>query len=161
MSEVTTDSVDDPAVVRLGDVEFRVRRRVSLPALIRFAHAAKAKGSTELDQWDAIYKLCQAALHPDEDFDRFLDVADSVDADDDDLLTFVRKVMAGQTERPTGRPSDSSDGPVSTERKSESAPEPPEESVHSRVIRMHEKAGRPDKALLVLMAQEQQAASAV
>lgn len=152
---------DDVLVLNLGGEEFRVRAGVPLAARMRFAHVTQKSKTSDWEQLDAVYRLCRAALHPDEDFDRFLDVAERDDVDQEELSLFVRKVMTGDIDRPTSRPSDSSDGPRSTEQKSESAPEPLEDSVHARVIRMHEKAGRPDKALLVLMAQQQQRVSAV
>lgn len=151
MSEDTTTA----AVVRFGGEEFRVRARVSLPALMRFAHAAKATTTTELDQWDAIYRLCAAALDPAEDLDHFLDVADRENADEKTLMLFVRKVMMGQTDRPTGRPSDSSDGPTVTAPNSEPVQDSSESpDLHVRVVRREEAAGRPDRALMVLMAHE-------
>lgn len=152
---------DEARVLQLGGEEFRVRAGVPLAARMRFAHVTQKSKTTDWEQLDAVYRLCRAALHPDEDFDRFLDAAERDDVDQEALSEFVRRVMTGDTDRPTSRPSDSSDGPSSTEPKSESAPAASEDSVHARVIRMHEKAGRPDKALIVLQAQEQQKASAI
>jgi hypothetical protein len=146
---------DEVHVLKLGGEEFRVRAGVPLAARMRFAHVTQKSKTNDWEQLDAVYRLCRAALHPDEDFDRFLDVAERDEVDQEELSLFVRKVMTGDVDFPTSRPSGSSDGPSSTEQKSESVPAS-EDSVHARVIRMHEKAGRPDKALLVLMAQEQQ-----
>jgi hypothetical protein len=156
-----SDEVTEPEgpFVRFADQQFRVRERVSLAALVRFAHAAKSGSADEMDQWDAIYKLCAAALHPDEDTDRFFDAADRIDADEKTLMLFVRKVMRGETERPTSRPSDSSDGPQIIAENSEVDSSSPAD-LHLRVVQRLEAEGRPDKALMVLMAGEQQKASA-
>jgi hypothetical protein len=155
--------VSDERIVRFQGEAFLAEFPVPPMALMEFAHiAADGVDSSDIEGYAAMYDLLESVIKP-EDWDRFKRHAKKTRATDADLQELVGKVVSGQTERPTGRPSDSSDGPTGTDLKSESAPEPSpsEEPLHARVIRMHEKAGRPDKALIVLQAQEQQAASAV
>jgi hypothetical protein len=59
----------------------------------------------------------------------------------------VEAAFVQPTERPTSRPSDSSDGPKNTKAKSGAGSS-------SKVIRRLEKSGRPDLALMVTMADE-------
>lgn len=74
------------------------------------------------------------------------------------LMPVIVQVFTGQTARPTGRLSDSSDGPVSTRENSEpasSSPDVPLEPVKLRAVQRLEDEGRPDKALIVQMAVDQ------
>ena len=164
-SSALGSTVSDERTIEFKGEKFGAEFPVPPMALMEFAHiAAGDVDSSDLQGFAAMYDLLESVIKP-EDWGRFRRHAKKSRATDRDLQELVIKVVTGQTDRPTQRPSDSSDGPVSTEQKSESAPEPlpsAEEPLHARVIRMHEKAGRPDKALIVLQAQEQQmAASAV
>lgn len=72
------------------------------------------------------------------------------------LMPIIVKVFTGETARPTGRPSDSSDGPTVTLANSE-----PDSSslavqpVKLRAVERLEEQGRPDKALIVQLAVEE------
>jgi hypothetical protein len=149
---------DDRFVGFLGE-QFKVRGSVALMALMRFAHIAQGgTDSGEMEGLAAMYDLLESAID-EGDWGRFQDHALKTRATDKDLMLLVRKVIRGETDRPTQRPSDSSDGPGSTEQKSESeepvSPEPQvEEPVQLRVVRRLESEGRPDKAAIVLQAQE-------
>ena len=71
------------------------------------------------------------------------------------LMPIIVQVFTGQTARPTGRSSDSSDGPISTQENSEpasSSPDAPVAPVKLRAVERLEDEGRPDKALIVQMA---------
>ena len=142
--------------MKLGGEEFKAVEQVPLMALMRFAHVAQKKGTNEVEEWAALYDLCSAVIDA-EDWDRFMDVAVREKADDKTLMLLVRKVITGQTDRPTSRPSDSSGGPQSTEPSSEDDSSSQEEPAHLRVVRHWEGKGRPDTALMVLMAQEAKA----
>jgi hypothetical protein len=76
------------SVRSLRGEEFRVRAGGPSMRWMRFAHVAQvAADSNDLEQpGDAMYDLCEAALHPDEDWDRFLDVADRDEADEEELM---------------------------------------------------------------------------
>ena len=138
--------------VPFGGEDFKVADSIGNMALMRFAHVAQKKGTNEVEEWAALYDLCSAVIAA-EDWDRFMDVAVREEADDKTLMLLVRKVLTGQTDRPTSRPSDSSDGPESTEQSSVPDSSSPAE-LHLRVIRRLEEEGRPDKALMVQMARE-------
>jgi hypothetical protein len=154
-------------VVTLGGEEFRAAEKVPLMALMQFAHIGDkaARGdATEFEQWAVLYTLCESVIHAD-DWGRFQAAALREHADDKALMLIVRQVLRGETGRPTRRPSDSSDGPGSTPESSEPDSSSPEEEepeprpdLHTRVVRRLEAEGRPDKALMVLMAQERQRA---
>ena len=95
---------------------------IPLASLMRFAHVAKGGAdANDLDGLDALYRLLSKCIAP-EDWERFLDTAERVNAKGDDLMAVVREVISGASKRPTGRPSDSSDGPVVIGPKSEPAP---------------------------------------
>jgi hypothetical protein len=64
----------------------------------------------------------------------------------DDLLDVVAMIHEVYADRPTGRPSDSSDGPTSTEVRSEG-------NVYGRAKRNLEAKGRPDLAVVVMDAE--------
>jgi hypothetical protein len=88
-----------------------------------------------------------------ENWERFQLHAMKTRAKGDDLMGVVGKVIEAISNRPTERPSDSSVGPGSTPPKSEDAS-------YLRVVQREEESGRPDRALMVLMAQESRASTA-
>ena len=151
--------MSDERSISFQGEQFQVRGSVALMALMRFAHIAQVgTDSAEMEGLAAMYDLLESAI-ADEDWGRFQAHAVKTRATDKDLMLLVRKVIRGETDRPTQRPSGSSDGPDSTDQKSESeepaSPEPQgEEPVQLRVVRRLESEGRPDKALIVLQAQE-------
>ena len=80
------------------------------------------------------------------DWGRFVDHTYEVSASMGDIQEFLQLVMAaGAGSRPTGRSSDSSDGPQPTKESSEVVSSSPED----RVIDRFNRRGRPDLALLV------------
>lgn len=79
-------------------------------------------GVAHLDETDpdaavALKNFSRQFVHPD-DFDRFWQLALSNRQDASDLMEVYQAIGAALTGRPTQRPSDSSDGPPSTEPKS-------------------------------------------
>lgn len=103
----------DGRVEFLGE-HFRIRERVGLMPLMRFAMTAKAGTDTDdLESLVALYRLLQACI-TEGDWQRFGDHADKTAADADDLLGVVGSVMEAVTARPTRRPAVSSAGPQTT-----------------------------------------------
>jgi hypothetical protein len=141
----------------VSDVEFcgerfRMAERVGLMPMMRFAKVAKAGvDSDDLDGLAAMYDLLEQCIADDE-WARFQAHADKSRADGDELMTVVKKVFEVLSERPTRRPSDSSVGPRTTEPSST-------DGFFSQVIAREEAAGRPDRALILVQAQEARAAS--
>lgn len=105
----------DPRTFMWIDAEFRVADKIGLMPLMRFAKVAKSGvDSNEIEGLAAMYDLLRACIHP-EDWARFEEHADRQAADNDQLLEVVGTVMRVVSERPTGRPSESSDGPSANE----------------------------------------------
>ena len=140
-----------PEIERWGE-SFRVADRgVPLMALMRFAQIAKrGTDSNDMDGLAAIRDLLDAVIHS-EDLPRFDRVADENEADGDDLMSVAMEGIKVIAERPTSRPSDSSDGSSTT---SESSAD----GYSSPVTRLEAK-GRPDLALLVSRAQQSRASA--
>lgn len=136
----------------VADIEFcgesfELAEKVSSLALMRFARAVSNGADTDtMEGMAALYDALQQML-PESEWKRFERHADKIRADADDLLDFVGNAMAAISARPTERPSESSDGPVTTK------PLSPDDS-SSRVIARMEASGRPDLALLVTRTQE-------
>lgn len=114
------DAADEAAGTREPDTfgfygeTFAMRDRVGLMTLMQFA-AVAVKG-VEVDDMEglvAVYRMLEDCITED-DWTRFQEHARKVGASEDDLLAVVRKAMTVIGGRPTGRPSDSSDGPSST-----------------------------------------------
>lgn len=129
---------------------------IPLAALMRFAHVAKAgTDANDIDGLDALYRLLSKCIAPD-DWERFLDTAEKTYAKGDDLMAVAKEVISGATKRPTSRPSDSSAGPliVAPSSGADDSGKP-----YLRVVRREEESGRPDRALMVLMAQESMASA--
>jgi len=151
----TVDVPDGPA---FHEVEFFGRPfRLNPPdqyewEMMEFASAAKGGADSDmLSGAAAVYTFLKAVIHP-EDWDRFRVTARTNRATvTADLMPVVVSAFTQSTARPTGRPSDSSRGPKKTKKKSG-------DDSSSRVIRRLEKKGRPDLALMVLMADEARSA---
>jgi hypothetical protein len=127
---------------------FALATKVGLMPLMRFAHLAqKGIDAADMDGLVAIYDLLRNVI-ADEDWGRFEEHASVTRADGDDLLEVVKQAMAAISERPTDRPSDSSDGPQATSDSSADVSSSP-------VIHRLEQEGRPSIALMVQQAQEQ------
>ena len=135
--------------------QFAVTFPVPPMALMEFAHIAVGDvDSNDMEGLNAMYELLESVIEPD-DWQRFKRHAKKTRAVDKDLMMLVRKVIRGETDRPTVRPSDSSDGPEVTAPSSESEQDSAEpEDLQLRVVRREEALGRPDRALMVLMAHE-------
>ena len=86
------------------------------------------------------------------EFDRWMDKATAVRADQDDILAVVGLVIKVLTERPTERPSDSPAGPPTT--KPSTAVVSAGTAAARRLQDRHEASGRPDLALAVVRSQE-------
>lgn len=116
--------------------------------MMEFASAAKGGADSDmLSGAAATLDFLRAVVHGD-DWERFRKAArDNRAQVKRDLMPIVVAAFVQPTERPTSRPSDSSDGPASTGRKSAGGGS-------SKVIKRLEKKGRPDLALMVTMADE-------
>lgn len=146
----------------MSDVEFfggrfQVAERVGLMPLMRFAKVAKSGvDSDDMAGLAAMYDLLEQCIAP-ADWQRFQDAADKARADGEELMKVVQTAIELISARPTGRPSDSSDGPQITPQRSGSGRDSSaEESL--RVVRELEAAGRPDKAQFVVMAMRERSA---
>lgn len=130
-----------PEITFCGE-QFTTSERIGLMPLMRYAQAEKT--GDYMGGLVALYDLLEQCIDPAE-WGRFQLVAERERADEDTLTDVVRDVIEALAARPTGRSSDSSDGPVTG-----SSPD-----AASRLVTDFESKGRPDLALLV-----QQAASA-
>lgn len=95
-----------------------------------------------------MYQFLKACIA---DWDRFCDVATENACDDDNFWEVVAQIYEANAGRPTGRPSASSDGPPSTPRRSAGASSSPAKD-------LLEAKGRPDLAVVVMMADEERTA---
>lgn len=139
----------DAATVAFHGEDFEVPAAIPQIALMRFAEVAVRGVSTmEMEGLAAMYVLLKACFPP-EDWPRFEALATAQNASHEDLWQVVQDVLATVSERPTERPSDSSDGPADTSPRSE-------DDSSSQVIRQLEAKGRPDWALVVKEVQEAQ-----
>lgn len=151
MSE-TTASSDSVEFVDFFGERFALPRRFNSRLLWRFMRAAddgidseSAEGIVLMD------KLLDAVVRP-EDHKRFDQVCDRECPDDEQLIEFAMEAVQKIAARPTGRPSDSSDGPRTTSTSSAGDSSSP-------VIARLEERGRPDLALIVAQAQESRASA--
>lgn len=142
-------------VISFAGEEFHVAERIGLMPLMRFAHLASAGvDSEDMEALAAMYDLLEQCVANGE-WQRFQRAATRTRADGEALMKVVQDAIAVLSERPTGRPSDSSDGPTTTRPKSAIG----QVSSESRddylaVVKEWEDKGRPDTALMVLMAGE-------
>lgn len=110
------------------------------------AMAQRGVDSADMEAVALVDRLIDQCLRP-EDAERFETVCDRERPDFDELMQFVVDAIGEVTERPTVRPSESSDGPTTMQGSS-----PADSS--SPVIARLEQAGRPDLALMVTKAQD-------
>ena len=137
------------AEVELFGEVFALNRREDYEwAMIEFADAAVGGADTDLlSGAAAVMALLREAIVADQ-WERFRKTARSNKAQTKrDLMPIVVQIFTQATERPTGLPSDSSAGQQST-------PESSEVASYRRVVEREEASGRPDRALMVQMAQE-------
>ena len=107
------------AKVRFAGQTFDTAERIGAMPLMRFAKVAKGGGdSADLEGLAAMYDLLKACIAP-ADWPRFERAADDSGADGGALMTVVADVVKLLSERPTVRPSVSSDGPPATPQSSE------------------------------------------
>ena len=134
-------------------VDFRIADKVAALPIMRFAKVAKAGvDASELDGMAALYDLLEQVIHPD-DWQKFERHADQQRADGEQLLGVVQGVFELLAARPTGRSSDSSDGPRTIEPSSTADSSSPDTGT-TRVIGRFNDQGRPDLALLVRKRQD-------
>lgn len=166
MSERNADqSTAAPLTIEFHGQRYTVAGKVGLMPLMRFAHTARAGTDTkDMDGLAAMYDLLRQCISTDQlgrdadgeptgptEWERFEQAAYDARSDGEELMGVVAEVLKLLTDRPTGRPSDSSAGPVTV------GPTSTDDS-YSQVIRREEQAGRPDRALMVQMAKESQPA---
>lgn len=133
--------------------EFRVADKVSSLAFMRFAKLAKSGLDTDdMEGMAAVYAMLEQCIHP-EDWGRFEAHADTERADGEALLAVIQAAFEVFASRPTGRPSDSSDGPQTTTPSSPAVSSSPATEA-DETIREFEAMGRPDLALIVQKRQE-------
>lgn len=118
-------------------------------ALMEFAEALDEIEENAAPGLAACMRLLRQAIHPD-DWARFRTAARKHRAKVDELLPVALSAFQDAVDRPTGPPSDSSDGQEDTEVSSTG-------DSSLRVIHRLEHQGRPDLALQVLRTQEWQA----
>lgn len=155
---------DSVQFVEFFGERFAVPARMNARLKTRFfALAAEGGEGAEVDaskQSEAailLEKMVQQSVRP-EDRKRFDDLCDREMPSDEELMQFLVDVMSAAAERPTGRPSDSSDGQTST------APKSATELASSdapklTLVQELEAAGRADKAEFVVMAERARSAS--
>jgi hypothetical protein len=136
--------------VEFAGEHFEVAEKIGLMPLMRFAKVAKAGVDSDSQAGlVAMYDLLEQCIAP-QDWPRFEAHADKVRADGEQLMKVVSDVLEVVTQRPTQRPSASSDGPQTVSESSAA-------NSSDAVIRRLEEKGRPDLALVVLETQEWQA----
>lgn len=139
-----------PVVTFCGET-FRAADRIGALSVMRFAKIAQGGAdSSDMDGLAAMYDLLEQCIDP-ADWPRFERTADQKRAGDEELFDVIGQVMAAQSDRPTVRPSASSDGPSVTAPRSTSTPA-------DRAIARE--AGRPDLQLAIVKAQEHMAETA-
>lgn len=113
-------------------------------ALMQFAAAAEEVDVNSMAAMSAAFRLLQAAI-VDEDWPRFKQTAFAHKATSETLMPVMFAVFEQATDRPTERPSVSSDGPEPTPLRSVSLPADPA---------MDRLSGRPDLQSAVLEARK-------
>lgn len=131
--------------VEFKGATFEPRERVNRMRSLHLAKLARDGGKADpekageavMNNMAALYDLVEHVLRP-EDFDRFMALCDEHGVDDAALYEFTGKMIGAAAERPTERPSASSDGPSTTP-----------ESSGSRLEKLASEkfAGRPDMYL--------------
>jgi len=91
----------------------RVNPNLSEVSVMDFLEQADTIGASDPRTMVVVKKWIRANIHPD-DFDKFWKLVNDHGVGTDDLMRLMWKILEGVTARPTGRPSDSSDGPTVT-----------------------------------------------
>lgn len=135
-----------PEVAFAGET-FATADKIGLMPLMRFAKVAKAGADAQdMDGLAALYDLLKQCIAP-ADWQRFEDAADRTQAEGDELMAVIGGVFEALSARPTRLPSDSSAGREPTPPKSG-------DGSYLRVVERLEQEGRPDRALIVEMANQ-------
>lgn len=138
-------------VTFLGE-QFTIADRVSSLAVMRFAKVASSDvDGDDMEGLAAMYDLLEQCIDPAQ-WRAFQAHADKQRAQSDDLLQLIQEVLPRIAARPTGQPSDSSDGLESSSGSSV-------DDSSSRVIARLERQGRPDLALMVDQARASRASA--
>lgn len=133
-----------PGTTEFHGEQYLVTETIGSMALMRFAKLAQTDDVGEQESLVAIYDLLETCFDP-ADWERFQQAAMKHRSDTGELMDVVKQVFKVVADRPTSRPADSSDGPLSTE--------PSSMSTHvDRAIAQLD--GRPDLQLVVVRAQE-------
>lgn len=144
--------MSEGAFVEFAGQQFALADRIGLMPLLRFAHLARAGiDSGDMEGLDAMYTLLRQSF-TDEAWVAFVDVAERERADGEELMVVIRDAIRAMSARPTGRPSDSSDGSQNTSASSADGSSSP-------VIDRLMNRGRPDLALIVTQVQESRASA--
>lgn len=138
--------------VEFAGESFAVSERVGIMALMRFAKVAQAGAdSSDMEGLAAMHSLLEQCI-AEPDWYRFQSHAEKTKADTDELLDVIKEVFKILSQRPTSRPSSSSDGPLVVNERSA-------DDSSSQVIARLEERGRPDLALMVMQAEESRASA--
>ena len=118
--------------VEFCGVEWRIGERVGLMPMLRYARTSKRimqrarsskdpdaemAGADLMEMYDATLSLLEQCVHPD-DWDEFEEVTTRHGVGHEGYMEVAGRVMAELADRPTGRSSDSSDGPRTIEQSS-------------------------------------------
>jgi hypothetical protein len=131
------------ATVEFFGQEFTLRPKVSEYALLKFARAARGGQDAEtMEGMASMLDLLEKCIVAEQwaTFDR---LASDNDASAEDVMAVVQAAFSQSAERPTGRLSDSSDGPTST---------PLSSASNVSLAATSSRANRPDLALMVSQA---------
>lgn len=126
--------------------DIRVAADASELAFIDFMEEFGTLDEDDPKGFKATKDLLRSFIHPD-DFDLFWSTAKQNRQGVEQLITVVKTVVEALAERPTGQPSVSAGGPVSTLPKSEG--DSSSAVIHSLIAK-----GRPDLANMAVMARE-------
>lgn len=134
----------EPEVITFGYFGERLRTNPDLTDVGIMRMVRRLASTDNAGALDAFENMVGDLLHP-EDVEQFWDLAQRNRQTLDDVGDTVEQIIEGVTERPTVRPSDSSDGPSRTGRNSTG-------DSSSAVIHRLEARGRPDLAQFVAQA---------
>jgi hypothetical protein len=109
------------AEVEFYGEKFRLADEVNEFAVMAFADGAENIEADSMAGMAAVYRLLQSSIHED-DWARFKQTAFKNRANAETLMPIIGAVFEQTTERPTGRPADSTAGPAVTSLTSASQP---------------------------------------
>jgi len=101
--------------------KFKLADEVNEFAVMAYADGAENIEADSMAGMAAVYRLLQSSIHED-DWARFKQTAFKNRANAETLMPIIGAVFEQATDRPTGRPADSSAGPTSTPPRLESKP---------------------------------------